>query len=90
MSTSGLQRQRTELAWLRTVLASWAVAALTARMAFPVGIVAVTGPVAVTVVAHARRRRLRERSVPPALSRTAAVFLAVACVLIAVAAGSLI
>jgi hypothetical protein len=90
VSGSGLQRQRTELAWLRTVLSSWAVAALTARTAFPVGIVAVTGPVAVTVIAHARRRRLRENAVPPTLSRTAAVLLAVACALIAVAAGSLI
>lgn len=87
---SGLQSQRTELAWLRTVLSSWAVAALTARMAFPAGIVAVTGPVAVTVIAHARRRRLREAPVPPTLSRTAAALLVLACVLIAVAAGSLI
>lgn len=90
MSASGLQSQRTELAWLRTVLSSWAVAALTARMAFPVGIIAVTGPVAVTVIAHARRRRLRKKGVPPELSRRAAVLLAVACVLVAVAAGSLV
>jgi lysylphosphatidylglycerol synthetase-like protein (DUF2156 family) len=86
----GLQEQRTELAWLRTMLSSWAVAVLTARTAFPIGIIAVSGPMAVTVIAHARRRRLREEGTPPALTRTVAMLLAVACVVIAVAAASLI
>ena len=88
--TGGLQRQRTELAWLRTMLSSWAVAVLTARTAFPIGIVAVTGPVAVTVIAHARRRRLRHEKTPPPLSRTLALLLAVACVVIAMAAASMV
>jgi lysylphosphatidylglycerol synthetase-like protein (DUF2156 family) len=88
--SGGLQRQRTELAWLRTILSSWAVAVLTARTAFPVGIIAVFGPVAVTAIAHVRRRRLREDGTPPALTRTVAALLAVACVVIAVAAASLL
>jgi hypothetical protein len=88
--TGGLQRQRTELTWLRTMLSSWAVAVLTARTALPIGIVAMTGPVAVTVIAHARRRRLRQEKTPPPLSRTLALLLAVACVVIALAAASLV
>jgi uncharacterized membrane protein YidH (DUF202 family) len=90
VNMSGLQRQRTELAWLRTVLSSWAVAALTARTAFPIGIVALTGPVAVTAIAHARRRRLREDGAPAPLSRTVAMLLAVACVVITAAAVALV
>jgi uncharacterized membrane protein YidH (DUF202 family) len=84
--SSGLQAERTELAWLRTTLSSWAVAVLTARVAFPVGIIAVTGPVAVTVIAHARRRRLAREETPPALPHGTATLTAVACAAIAVAA----
>jgi hypothetical protein len=81
--SSGLQGQRTELAWLRMTLASWAVAALTVRLAFPVGLLAVAGPVALTAIAHARRRRLRDGGTPPTLSRGVAMLTAAACVLIA-------
>lgn len=84
--SSGLQSQRTELAWLRTMLSSWAVAVLTARVAFPVGIIAVTGPVAVTVIAHRRRRRLAGESTPLALSRGTAILVAAACAAIGVVA----
>jgi hypothetical protein len=83
--SSGLQRQRTELAWLRMILSCWAVAVLTARVTFPVGILAVTGPVAVTAIAQARRRRLRGEGTPPTLSRVVAVLVVVACVVTAVA-----
>jgi hypothetical protein len=82
----GLQAQRTELTWLRTTLSSWVVAVLTARVAFPAGIVAVTGPVAITALAHARRRRLRTSDPPPVLSRRAVVLVAGAHVLIALVA----
>lgn len=82
---SGLQGQRTELAWLRTMLSSWAVAVLTARVAFPVGIIALTGPVAVTAIGHARRRWLRDEP-PPALSRVVAALMVTACAGIVVAA----
>jgi hypothetical protein len=85
--TGGLQGQRTELSWLRTTLSSWAVAVLTARMAFPVGIIVLTGPVAVTVIAHRRRRRLKNAGTPPALDRGTAILMAIACVMIAFAAG---
>jgi uncharacterized membrane protein YidH (DUF202 family) len=84
--SAGLQQQRTELAWLRTMLSSWAVAVLTARVAFPLGIIAVGGPVAVTVIAHARRRRLSRDGTPPVLSRTVAMLVAAACVAIALTA----
>jgi hypothetical protein len=87
--TGGLPGQRTELAWLRTILSSWAVAALAARTAFPIGVIAVAGPVAVTVIAHARRRRLRQDGAPPPLPRTVAMLLAVACVMVAGTAASL-
>lgn len=87
---SGLQSQRTELAWLRTMLSSWAVAVLTARVAFPVGIIAMTGPVAVTVIAHRRRRRLAGGGTPPSLSRGTAVLAAAACVVIGLAAAVLV
>jgi lysylphosphatidylglycerol synthetase-like protein (DUF2156 family) len=82
---SGLQRQRTDLAWLRLILASWAVVVLTARVALPVGVLATAGPVAVTAIAQARRRRLRADGTPPALSRRVAVLMVTACVLTAVA-----
>ena len=84
--SAGLQAERTELAWLRTTLSSWAVAVLTARVAFPVGIVAVIGPVAVTVLAHARRRRLARDGSPPSLARDTAILTALACAAIAVTA----
>ncbi|GAB2800750.1 hypothetical protein GCM10027176_00960 [Actinoallomurus bryophytorum] len=83
--SAGLQRQRTDLAWLRLVLASWAVVVLTARVALPVGVLALMGPVAVTAIAQARRRRLRGDGTPPTLSRGAAVLMVAACVLTAVA-----
>ena len=86
MTGGGLQSQRTELAWLRTMLSSWAVAVLTARTAFPVGMIAVTGPVAVTVIAHRRRRRLSGAGTPPAVSRGTVILLAAACVAIGVTA----
>ena len=79
----GLQGQRTELAWLRMTLSSWTVTALTVRLAFPLGLLAVTGPLALTAVAHARRRRLRAGGTPPALSRRVAMLTAAACALIA-------
>jgi lysylphosphatidylglycerol synthetase-like protein (DUF2156 family) len=82
---SGLQRQRTDLAWLRLILASWVVVVLAARIALPVGVLALIGPVAVTAVAQVRRRRLRDDGTPPALSRGVAVMMVVACVLTAVA-----
>lgn len=88
--SAGLQRQRTELAWLRTMLSSWAVAVLTARVAFPVGIIAVTGPVAVTAIAHARRRRLSAEGTPPALPCGVALLVAAACVVIALTAAVLV
>jgi hypothetical protein len=83
----GLQGQRTELSWLRTTLSSWAVAVLTARMAFPVGVLVLTGPVAVTVIAHRRRRRLKRTGTPAALDRGTAILMAVACAAIALSAG---
>jgi hypothetical protein len=83
--SSGLQGQRTELAWLRMTLSSWAMAALTVRLAFPMGLLAMTGPVALTAIAHARRRQLRDGGTLPALSRRAAMLTAAACVLISLA-----
>ena len=88
--SDGLQQQRTELAWLRTMLSSWAVAVLTTRVAFPLGIIAVTGPVAVTVIAHARRRRLSRDGTPPVLPRAMAMVVAAACVAIALTAALLV
>jgi hypothetical protein len=88
--SSGLQSQRTELAWLRTTLSAWAVTAIAARVDLPVGMLAVAGPVAVTLIAYARRRRLREKVLPPALAPAEAAPVAAACVLIALAAALLL
>lgn len=88
--SAGLQSQRTELAWLRTMLSSWAVAVLTARTAFPVGMIAVTGPVAVTVIAHRRRRRLAESGTPPSLRPGTAILLAASCTVIVLTAALLV
>ncbi|HEV7629271.1 MAG TPA: DUF202 domain-containing protein [Streptomyces sp.] len=82
---SGLQRQRTDLAWLRLILASWAVVVLSARVALPVGVLAAAGPVAVTAIAQVRRRRLRADGTPPTLSRGLAVLMVAACVLTTIA-----
>jgi hypothetical protein len=81
--SDGLQRQRTELAWLRTTLSAWAVAALMVRLDFPVGVLAVTGPVAVTVIASAQRRRLANGDAVRALTRRWALLVTAACALIA-------
>ena len=81
--SDGLQRQRTELSWLRTTLSAWAVAALLVRLDFPVGVLAVTGPVAVTMIASAQRRRLGEADAGGTLTRRAALLLTAACTLIA-------
>ncbi|MFL6052644.1 MAG: DUF202 domain-containing protein [Actinoallomurus sp.] len=83
--SSGLQAQRTELTWLRTTLSCWAVGLLTLKIAFPVGAVALLGPLIVTVVAYRRRRRLRAYGEPPALSPAEAALLAGACMVIAIA-----
>jgi hypothetical protein len=88
--SSGLQSQRTELAWLRTMLSSWAVALLMTRVAFPAGILALTGPVAVTAIAQARRRRLKDDGIPPALTRSGALLVAAACAVIALTAALLL
>jgi len=84
--SAGLQSQRTELAWLRTTLSAGGATAIAARGAFPVALLALAGPVAVTLVAHARRRRLAEEGVPPALTAAQAMPVAAACVLGALAA----
>jgi uncharacterized membrane protein YidH (DUF202 family) len=83
--SSGLQAQRTELAWLRTALSCWAVGLLALKIAFPTGAVALLGPLIVTVIAHRRRRRLRAYGDPPPLSRVEGVLLAGACLVIALA-----
>ncbi|MCW2946147.1 MAG: hypothetical protein JWR24_2864 [Actinoallomurus sp.] len=84
--SSGLQEERTELAWLRTMLSCWAAALIAAKISFPVGTLAIMGPVAVTTVAHLRRRRLKGGgSPPPALPPAAAALVAASCVIIAIA-----
>lgn len=86
--SSGLQVQRTELAWARTTLASWALALLTAKIAFPAGTLALAGPAVVSAIAYRRRRWLRSGHPPPSLSHAEAGLLALACAV--VAAGSLL
>jgi lysylphosphatidylglycerol synthetase-like protein (DUF2156 family) len=83
--TSGLQRERTDLAWLRLVLSCWAMVVLTARVTLPVGVLAVTGPAAVTAIAEVRRRRLRGDGTPRTLSPAAAMLMVIACMMTAVA-----
>ncbi|GAA0330357.1 hypothetical protein NE235_31835 [Actinoallomurus spadix] len=83
--SSGLQAQRTELTWRRAVLSCWAAGLLAVKIAFPLGIVALLGPLVVTVVAYRRRRWLRGRSEPPVLSRVEGLLLAGACVWVALA-----
>lgn len=82
--SSGLQVQRTELAWLRTSLSCWAVALLTAKIAFPYGAISLAGPVVVSAINYGRWRRLRHDFPPPRLSRAEAGLLTVACVVLAV------
>lgn len=83
--SSGLQAQRTELTWLRTTLSCWAVGLLALKIAFPVGAMALLGPLMVTVVAYRRRRRLRAYGEPPPLSPVDAALIAGACMVIAIA-----
>ena len=83
--SSGLQAQRTELAWLRTALSCWAVGLLAFKIAFPVGAVALLAPAILTVVAYRRRRLLRADGVPPPLSSVQGVLAVGACVVIAIA-----
>ncbi|MEV5706296.1 DUF202 domain-containing protein [Actinoallomurus sp. NPDC052274] len=83
--SSGLQAQRTELAWLRTALSCWAVGLLAVKIAFPVGVVALPGPLVVTVVAYRRRRWLRGPGEPPTMTRMEGVLVAGACAWIAIA-----
>jgi Domain of unknown function (DUF202) len=80
----GLQVQRTELAWVRTTLACWAVALLTAKIAFPYGALSLAGPVIVSAINYVRWRRLREDHPPPRLSLAEAGLLTAACVVLAV------
>ncbi|GAA4636466.1 hypothetical protein GCM10023196_086340 [Actinoallomurus vinaceus] len=83
--SSGLQAQRTELAWLRTALSCWAVGLLAFKIAFPVGAAALLAPVTLTVIAHRRRRLLRANGAPPPMSRMEGVLAVGTCMVIAVA-----
>jgi uncharacterized membrane protein YidH (DUF202 family) len=83
--SSGLQAERTELAWLRTMLSCWVVALIVMRVAFPEGTVAVLAPVVVTVIGWRRRRRLKGSGVPSALPYAAAALIAGTCTLVAIA-----
>ncbi|MEV0404704.1 DUF202 domain-containing protein [Actinoallomurus sp. NPDC050550] len=87
--SSGLQAQRTELAWLRTTLSCWAVGLLAFKIAFPVGAVALLAPVTLTVVAY-RRRRLLRTDVPPSMSRVQGVLAVGTCLVIAIAGAVLL
>jgi hypothetical protein len=82
--SSGLQVQRTELAWLRTTLSCWAVALLAAKIAFPYGVLALAGPVVVSAITYRRWLRLRSDYPPPGLSAAEAFLLTAACVVLAV------
>lgn len=81
--SSGLQAERTELAWRRTALSSWAVALLATKTAFPVGAAAFAGPLTLTVIFFVRRRRLRSVGEPPSLSPTEAALATLACMVVA-------
>lgn len=83
---SGLQAERTELAWLRTMVSCWAVGLLALKVVFPFGALALTAPVVLTVIGHRRRRLLRGRGVPPPLSRAKGIVVAMACVVIVITA----
>ena len=83
--SSGLQGERTELAWSRTILSCWAAALIVMKIAFPGGSVALIAPVTVTAIGWVRRRRLKSVAVPPALPDAAAALVAAACVVIAIA-----
>ncbi len=83
--TSGLQAERTELAWLRTMLSSWATTLIALKVVFPAGVLSLIAPVALTVIACGRRRRLKGAGSPPALHRGVAAAVAGACALVAVA-----
>jgi lysylphosphatidylglycerol synthetase-like protein (DUF2156 family) len=80
---SGLQSERTDLAWLRTMLTCWATTLVAMRMALPLGAATVVGPVTVTAAGWMRRRRLKRAGTPPALSKGAAAITAGACLLVA-------
>jgi hypothetical protein len=82
--SSGLQVQRTELAWLRTTLSCWAVALLTAKIAFPLGTLALAGPIIISAINYGRWRRLRGEYPPSRLSYAEAGLLTVACVVLAI------
>ena len=84
--SSGLQGERTELAWLRTMLSSWMAGLIATKVSFPQGILALVAPVAVTVVTCVRRRRLKGVA-PPALTARAAALTVGACAAVAAVAG---
>ncbi|WP_460353063.1 DUF202 domain-containing protein [Actinoallomurus acanthiterrae] len=88
--SSGLQAQRTELAWMRTTLSCWAVGLLAFKIAFPVGAVALLAPVTLTIVAYRRRRLLRADGAPPPMSRVQGVLAVGTCLVIAIAGAMLL
>jgi uncharacterized membrane protein YidH (DUF202 family) len=81
--SAGLQGERTELAWARTALSSWAVGLLALKGGLPWSMLALVAPITVTGIARARRRHLRDAAVPAPLHEGAAVLAAAACVLVA-------